>query len=169
MRRLRVLVARVRKTFRVGSADGTNSFLTLIRLLQLRVEQCIRTTSKRIPTTVQHCIQRRRLAALPVLSRAVSQMQRFYSHNLIRLTDHPKYTSAAQILAMAGDTTAASRALGVNELLEMVLSHLDVATLLDARRVCTTWHAMTASSVLLQQRLFLRVAPTYDGRDLFEC
>ncbi|KAK4617477.1 hypothetical protein CLAFUW4_11795 [Fulvia fulva] len=70
---------------------------------------------------------------------------------------------------MTEEDTATSRALGVNELLEMVLSHLDVATLMDARRVCKTWHAMAESSVALQRRLFLQVAPTYDGRDLFEC
>ena len=53
------------------------------------------------------------------------------------------------------------RVLGTIELLEAILLHLDIRTLLtSAQRVCITWHDLTTSSPLLQRRLFLTPSPS---------
>ncbi|KAJ6437377.1 Zinc finger, CCHC-type [Purpureocillium lavendulum] len=60
------------------------------------------------------------------------------------------------------DISAAERALGTTELLEQILLHLDMQTLLvSATRACRQWNSLIAASPLLQKALFLR--PDDDG------
>lgn len=52
--------------------------------------------------------------------------------------------------------TAAQRTLGIPELLEVVLSRVDVKTLLLAQRTCRTWRQVIQESKTLRQSLFLQ-------------
>ena len=49
---------------------------------------------------------------------------------------------------------ASDQVLGIVELLEKILFHLDTKTLLLAQRVCKQWRALVKRSKKLQQALF---------------
>jgi len=51
---------------------------------------------------------------------------------------------------------AAARALGITELLELVLSHLPIHDLLFAQRVSKTWSLLIKTSGILQESLFFK-------------
>ncbi|KAK6442837.1 hypothetical protein LTR95_000943 [Oleoguttula sp. CCFEE 5521] len=59
---------------------------------------------------------------------------------------------------------AGKKVLQIPELLEMVLAHLDIRTLLLLQRVNTTWKATIDNSAELQEKLFYRLTPgTHDN------
>nr|OQO30502.1 hypothetical protein B0A51_01731 [Rachicladosporium sp. CCFEE 5018] len=53
-------------------------------------------------------------------------------------------------------TTSGKALLNIIELLELLLTHLDLKTLLLSQRVSTTWNTTIAQSRVLQEKLFFR-------------
>ncbi|OQN97506.1 hypothetical protein B0A48_16659 [Cryoendolithus antarcticus] len=57
-------------------------------------------------------------------------------------------------------STAVARAIGITEILELILLHLDTKTLLLSQRVSKDWKNVIASSHILQVALYFRQSET---------
>lgn len=69
------------------------------------------------------------------------------------LSSAPKTES--EVTMMMNSTSAPEKALGVNKLLENILSHLPMKDLIHAQSVCKQWRAVIDGSKVLGQHLFL--------------